>query len=82
MRKIVKVKAKANNKKIQKKKITHTEINAKDKPIIKNISQIEQNHILNKNSTITNSTPYQKINELQEKRESSKQEKIVIQILL
>ena len=67
-----KSKSKSKQQENSKKKITHTEINAKDKPIIKNISQIEQNHILNKNSTITNSTPYQKINELQEKKRKLK----------
>ena len=60
-----------------KKKITHTEIKAKEKPLKKNISQIDQNHILNrvneyKNNTITNSIPYQKINELQEKKRNLK----------
>ena len=60
-----------------KKKITHTEINAQEKPLKKNISQIEQNHNLNKtndkkNSTNTNSSPYQKINKLQEKKRKLK----------
>lgn len=72
-------KSKSKNKQQtnSKKKITHTEIQAKEKSLDKNISQIEQNHILNKineykNSTITNSTPYQKINELQEKKRKLK----------
>ena len=70
-------KSKSKHHSNSKKKISHTEIKAKEKPLKKNISQIEQNLILNKtneykNSTITNSTPYQKINELQEKKRNLK----------
>ena len=73
-------KSKSKNKQQSnsKKKINHTEIKAKEKPLKKNITQTEQNHILNKtndykNSTITNSTPYEKkINELQEKKRKLK----------